>query len=154
MRHDSPFEPARRQASKPLLVLKYIWALPASLVGAALALIALPFGASWHWHAGVAEVTLFRQAAARRRRARLLPFSAITFGHVVLALTEEDRIALRTHERVHVAQYERWGVLFLLVYPAESVVQMLRGRRPYLDNRFEVAARAAEFDRAGASRAE
>ena len=68
-------------------------------------------------------------------------FSAITFGHVVLAASEQDQNHLRSHERAHVKQYERWGPLFLLAYPAESAMQLLRGRRPYLDNRFEVQAR-------------
>ena len=121
---------------------KYIWALPASLVGAALGCVALLVGASWRWHSGVAEVTLFPAPASVRRRARWTGFSAITFGHVVLALTEQDHTALRAHERVHVCQYERWGVFFLLAYPAESLLQLLLGRRPYFDNRFEVAARS------------
>jgi hypothetical protein len=128
----------------PVRVLKYIWALPASLVGAAFACVATLLGASWRWHSGVAEVTLLHRPAAAPALARWFPFSAITFGHVVLALTEKDHAALRAHERVHVAQYERWGGLFLLAYPAESVIQLLRGRRPYLDNRFEVAAREGE----------
>jgi hypothetical protein len=116
--------------------------LPASLLGAMAGLAALLVGAAWRWHTGVLEVTLFPGAASPARRAQWSSFSAITFGHVVLALTDEDQTSLRAHERVHVAQYERWGVFFLLAYPAESLLQLLLGRRPYFDNRFEVAARA------------
>ena len=42
------------------------------------------------------------------------------------------------------AQYERWGPLFLLAYPAASAWAWLRGRRPYRDNAFERPAFAAE----------
>jgi hypothetical protein len=38
---------------------------------------------------------------------------------------------------VHVAQYERWGALFLVLYPASSAIQWLCGRDPYYDNPFE-----------------
>jgi hypothetical protein len=48
----------------------------------------------------------------------------------------------RLHEQVHVEQYERWGALFLLAYPAESLLQLSLGRRAYWDNRFEVQARS------------
>ena len=115
--------------------------MPASLLGAMLACIAALAGATWRWHSGVVEVTLSPEGAPVTGWARRLPFSAITFGHVVLAITEKDQTDLRSHERVHVAQYERWGGFFLLAYPAESLLQLLNGRRPYLDNRFEVAAR-------------
>jgi len=135
----------------PAGLLKYIWALPASLLGGVVGIAALLVGASWRWHSGVAEVTLFPGSASRARLAHWSGFSAITFGHVVLALRDEDQTTLRAHERVHVAQYERWGVLFLLAYPAESLLQLLCGRRPYFDNRFEVAARAGASRNASSS---
>lgn len=69
-------------------------------------------------------------------------YRAITFGHVVLAVDEVDPDTLR-HELVHVTQYERWGPLFVPVYLAASVVAWIRGRHPYRDNPFEVAARDA-----------
>ena len=49
---------------------------------------------------------------------------------------------LRAHEQEHVRQYERWGVVFFLAYPASSLIQLLRGRHPYWLNHFEVQARA------------
>lgn len=118
-------------------LLAYLWALPVSVIGAVFGLVLLLLGARAVWHTGVLEVSL----SGSRGRPRKLPFAAITFGHVVLAATPEDQARLRRHERVHVAQYERWGPLFLLAYPAESLCQLLRGRRPYLDNRFEIEAR-------------
>jgi hypothetical protein len=120
--------------------LKVLWAAPASALGLVLALPALLLGARIARHSGVVEVTL-RGGSGSTARRRRLPFHAITFGHVVIAAGAEAQRRLRSHERVHVAQYERLGPLFLLAYPAESLFQLLRGRRPYIDNRFEREAR-------------
>jgi hypothetical protein len=43
---------------------------------------------------------------------------AITLGHVVLATTESALKKTRSHERVHVRQYERWGPFFIPAYLA------------------------------------
>lgn len=85
---------------------------------------------------GVVEAALPEIA----RKARL-PFGAITFGHVVLGRSERVLGQLRAHERQHVRQYERWGVVFFLAYPVSSLTQVLRGRSPYWFNHFEVQAR-------------
>ncbi len=69
---------------------------------------------------------------------------AITLGHVILGRDESTLQVLRAHEQVHVRQYERWGPLFVPAYLANSAWQWLRGRHPYLDNRFERQARAGE----------
>lgn len=78
---------------------------------------------------------------AVERLARPLPapiaFSAITMGHVILGLDAAILDSVRAHEQVHVRQYERWGLLFGPAYLLSSLVQLLRGRRPYLDNVFE-----------------
>ena len=66
-----------------------------------------------------------------------LRFCAITFGHVVIGVDHETLAHCRTHEHVHVRQYERWGPLFVPAYLLSSLIELLRGRRPYLDNRFE-----------------
>lgn len=92
---------------------------------------------------GVIEVAL-REPGQSRRFLRALPFSGITFGHTVIATTAQELDRLRVHEHEHVRQYELWGVAFFLAYPLESLWQLLRGRRPYLDNRFEIQARAKE----------
>jgi hypothetical protein len=121
-------------------VLRYAWAAPASGIGLLLAAPALATGiARAAWHTGVLEVSLADERW--RGRARAWPFVAITFGHVVLAQSRRTQRLVRAHERVHVAQYERLGPLFLLAYPLESLLQLLRGSRPYLDNRFEREAR-------------
>ena len=118
-------------------LLKYLWAAPASLLGLILAAAARLFGAATRLHTGVLEVTLAPQHKTVGQRSHVLPFVAITLGHVVIARTTTDQERLRPHERIHVAQYERWGPVFLLAYPAESALQVLLGRRPYMDNRFE-----------------
>jgi hypothetical protein len=73
-------------------------------------------------------------------------FSAITFGHVILGLSEASLAAARSHEHVHVAQYEAWGPFFLFAYAASSAWQLVRGRRIYRDNFFERQAYAAQAD--------
>lgn len=136
----------RSQASRASTValvklLRYLWAAPASAVGATVALVGAPLGTRCAWHAGVLEVSLIGRHGTANSHRHSLPFTAITLGHVVVAVSKEEHVRLRAHERAHVAQYERWGPLLLLAYPAESLLQLLLGRRPYQDNRFEVQAR-------------
>jgi hypothetical protein len=123
-------------------VLRYVWASPCSLLGLLLAVIAGLFGARWRAVEGTLEVAM----APRKPPGSpwWLPFRAITLGHVILGAHPAELARLRVHERAHVLQYETWGPVFLLAYPADSLWQWLRGRRPYADNRFEVAARQAE----------
>jgi hypothetical protein len=112
--------------------------LPNTLLGLCLALPDLVRLGSARAVSGVIEVEgpwlrlLLRRAVLLKGGAR-----AITFGHVVLAVDCEALEATRAHERVHVAQYERWGPLFIPAYVASSLVAWLRGGNPYLDNRFE-----------------
>lgn len=67
-------------------------------------------------------------------------FRAITLGRVVLCVDRIDE-ELWDHELVHVDQWERWGPLLAVAYPLASLAMLLRGRRAYRDNPFEVAAR-------------
>ena len=99
---------------------------------------------------GAIEITYRERLAGCGRLARALPFRGIVFGHVILAVTGEELAKIRAHERVHVEQYERWGPLFFLAYGASSLWQLLRGRRPYWDNAFEVQARRLETTRSRA----
>ena len=69
---------------------------------------------------------------------------AITFGHVIIARDATTAATLRTHEQVHVRQYERWGIFFPFAYVAASVIAAIRGGDAYRDNVFEVEAFAAE----------
>lgn len=128
-------------------VLRYVWAAPATALGAVLAALACAFGARASSEGGVLEVA---GGALGRRVSRLpqaLRFDAITFGHVVLARDGAALARCRAHERVHVRQYERWGVLFFVLYAASSLQQWLCGRDPYRHNRFEREARRADAQR-------
>lgn len=122
----------------------YLWPLPWTAVGLLLGAVAWAFGAHARVQAGVLEVS---GGVLGRRAARGVgPFNvlAITLGHVVLGSSAEVLGQLRAHEQVHVRQYERWGLLFVPAYLADSLWQLLRGRHPYRDNRFERPAFAAE----------
>jgi len=125
---------ARRCA---LILLRYGWASPCSLLGLLLVPAGLLSGASVRVVAGTLEVAGGRIAAWVSRLPRCLRFSAITFGHVILADSSTTLAEFRSHERVHVRQYERWGFLFLPLYCGSSLIQFLRGRNPYHDNHFE-----------------
>ena len=123
--------------------LKYIWASPASALGIFAASLASVVGAKFKRVSGVLEVSLAPRSAALCKAVACLPIAAITLGHVVIACSAHEQSAHRAHERVHVAQYELWGPLFLVAYPLESLYQWLCGRQAYLDNRFEKAAKTA-----------
>ena len=72
---------------------------------------------------------------------------ALTFGHVVFGQTDAALDVTRTHERVHVCQYERWGIAFLPAYLGASAILYLRGKDGYRDNPFEVEAYAVDTPR-------
>lgn len=125
-------------------VLTYVWAAPATVLGLLLALLALR-GGRVAVRDGVLEAhgPLVRSALTHLTIVRG-GVAAITFGHVVLGRDSDALEWSRTHERVHVAQYERWGPFFLPAYVAASLWAFLRGGDFYLDNVFERAARAKE----------
>jgi hypothetical protein len=120
---------------------KVLWALPCTGIGLALGCFVLAAGGSARWSAGALEVTYRRCTAQCGRLARVLPFRGIVFGHVILAVTREELVAIGPHERIHVRQYERWGPAFFVAYVACSLWQLLRGQNPYWHNYFEVQAR-------------
>jgi hypothetical protein len=124
------------------LVLRYAWALPATAVGLLFSVLALPTGATMRFVDGNIEVAggrLHRVASLLPRSAR---FVAITFGHVIIGIDHAVLGHVRSHEHVHVQQYERWGLLFFPLYVASSLVQWMRGRNAYLNNCFEREAYA------------
>lgn len=126
-------------------LLRYAWPLPATLLGLLAALVTCASGGSMRRVQGVLEVSGGWPARVLQRG---FPFSgavaAITLGHVVLGVSKQALAATRTHERVHVRQFERWGGLLLALYPLAGLWAWLRGGHPYRDNRFEREARAAE----------
>jgi hypothetical protein len=124
-----------------LKLAKVLWASPCSVVGLALAAFPLGAGGKAKWSNGALEFTYRRSNAQCGRLARALPFRGIVLGHVILAVTQEELAVIGPHERVHVEQYERWGMLFFLTYGASSLWQLVGGRNPYWHNHFEVQAR-------------
>ena len=71
------------------------------------------------------------------KRWLLRPAAAMTLGHIILGRDQQCLEHSRTHEHVHVRQYERWGILMLPIYLGASTILYLRGFDPYLDNPFE-----------------
>jgi hypothetical protein len=123
-------------------IAKIAWASPCSLLGIVLAAPLGLAGARARLSSGTIEVFLRINVASCGRLERALPYRAITFGHVIIAVTGEEIEQLRSHERAHVKQYERWGIAFFIAYAVSGAWQVLKGRSPYWDNHFEVEARA------------
>ena len=110
--------------------------MPCTLLGIACGLPVVLAGGSARRVGTAIEISMRPSS----RLASRLPFSAITLGHVIIGVSELELNRLRTHEHAHVRQYERLGALFLVAYPAASLVAALRGQCPYRGNRFEIAA--------------
>lgn len=121
----------------------YAWAAPNTVLGAAVGLVVLCLGGRVRIVSGTAEVhgaVVARVLAGRRGSRRI---GAFTLGHVVLGASPAWLSALRDHERVHVRQYERWGLFFLPAYALSSLWQLAHSRDWYRDNRFERRAYGA-----------
>ena len=84
-----------------------------------------------------AEGGILRFLLSRRRYFKI---DALTIGHVIIGRNRESLMRCRSHERVHVRQYERWGPFFPLLYLLSSAAALVRGMDPYRDNRFEQEA--------------
>lgn len=123
-------------------LLRYLWAAPNTVLGLVLGGVAMLLGATAQRHRGVLEICGGRAGLAVAKLPPALGFSAMTLGHVILAVDRSALVQLRMHERVHVRQYERWGPLFLPAYLLSSLLQLLRGRNPYRENHFERQAYA------------
>jgi hypothetical protein len=124
-----------------LRAAKLAWAAPCSLVGLIAASFVLVCGGTVRRVCGTLEVSLRHREAACFSIVRLMPFRAITLGHVIIGIGRMELEQLRAHELVHVRQYERWGIAFFVAYAASSIWQMLNGRSAYWNNHFEVQAR-------------
>ena len=128
----------------PLQLLLILWALPWSLCGLLLGLAALATGGRVQRVGRVLEF----HGGILHRLLRHVPIAggaaAMTLGHTVIARTAADLDRSREHELIHVAQYERWGPLFVPAYLACSAWLWLRGFDAYLDNPFEEEAYGIE----------
>lgn len=82
--------------------------------------------------------------AARYLDRQWMRVHAQTLGRYVFA---RERLSEATvaHELEHVRQWRRFGPVYLPLYFVSSTAALLRGRRPYWDNRFEEDARKREL---------
>lgn len=125
-------------------ILALLWAAPWTLVGLLFGFVAVLSGGGARRSGRVLE---FHGGWLRWILGRV-PIvggaAAMTLGHCVIARTTADLDRCRRHELVHVAQYERWGPLFVPAYFACSAWMWLHGYDPYLDNPFEEEAYGIE----------
>jgi hypothetical protein len=127
---------------RPMVLLRYTWASPATAVGLLFSIFAVVAGARPRLVDGVLEVGGGHLSHLMALLPRCAGFAAITFGHVIIGLDHSLLRRVRAHELIHVRQYERWGVLFFPLYVTSSLVAFLCGRDPYWDNAFEREAYA------------
>jgi hypothetical protein len=114
-------------------VLAYLWACPATAPGLLLAGAAVLTGGRLRVVDGVVEAEGGVVAWLLRRKV----CAAMTLGHVILARDRGCLERSRPHERIHVRQFERWGVFLIPAYLLCGWMLRWRGRDPYLDNPFE-----------------
>ena len=125
-------------------VIRYLWALPNTVVGLVFLPAALWRGGGVRIVDGVLEIHGPIVAAMLRRLPIPGGAAAMTFGHVVLGRNRRALDLTRSHERVHVRQYERWGPAFIPAYLLTSAWAWLRGRGAYHGNPFEREAYRCE----------
>ena len=119
-------------------LLAYLWAFPTTCFGLLFLPLSLGGGGSVRVVRGVMEIHgqwiawLLKHAVPISGGA-----SAMTLGHVVIARDQQCLDCSRGHERVHVRQCERWGLLFIPAYLLAAAVARVRGGDPYFDNPFE-----------------
>lgn len=120
-------------------LIAVLWPLPYTLLGITVGLLAT---GRFRLVDGVIEIHGRRIANLLQRW--FIPSAAMTLGHVVLGQNATLLDATREHERVHVRQYERWGIVFVPAYLLISAYLYLRGRDGYRENPFEVEAYAVD----------
>src|SRR5262245_5739814 len=124
---------------------RYVWAFPNSLIGLAFVPIIRVTRGGLEVVDGVLELHgpfiawVLRHCVPVRGGV-----AAITFGHVVLGCDQESLSQTRSHERVHVRQYEQWGPAFIPAYLLAALWGFLTGAGAYHGNTFERAAFKAE----------
>lgn len=124
-------------AFKALVIL---WACPYSLLGIFIGTLGMVSGGKGRYRDGALEF----YGGMTRWCVRHLPTgertAGFTLGHVILGQTALGLQRVAIHERVHVRQFERWGLLMGPAYLLASAWMWLIGRDAYRDNPFEVEA--------------
>ncbi len=119
-------------------LLRYVWALPNTLIGLALTPFVLMTGGHIQVVDGVLEVY---EGLASFLLHHCVPLRggalAITLGHVVLGRDPITLLQTRAHEREHVRQYELWGPAFIPAYLVAGLYALVARRGAYSGNYFE-----------------
>ena len=123
-------------------LLRYLWALPNTLLGLLFVPLALLTKGRMEIVGGVLEIhggfiSWFLKYCMPIRGM----VSAITLGHVVLGYSRKSLLADRRHERVHVKQYEMLGPIFIPFYVIAGIWALFRGQGAYKGNYLERKAR-------------
>jgi hypothetical protein len=122
-------------------ILRIVWALPNTLLGLAVGFVGVLFGGHFHRTQGAIEFHgIFVRWILQRMPGPSGGAAALTIGHVILGTDAHALEFCRSHEHVHVRQYERWGPFFLPAYFGCSAWLWLKGRNAYYDNPFEKEA--------------
>ena len=130
--------------------VQYLWALPLTLFGFCLALCTGIFDRKQRFivikNAQTAIVFIVYGAIlqALLKRHPFGNMQAVSVGCCILAQDADCARSSLVHELVHVQQALRWGLLFPIAYLLASLWAWARGGHMYRDNRFEVAAYAAQ----------
>lgn len=114
--------------------LAYLWAAPATAVGA---LIATSTGGHWGWDREHGCVVVEGATGGSAWLLARMGISANAIGHVVVSRRSPTPPLLLAHEAAHVRQVERLGPLLLPLYV------YWWARHGYRDNPLEQGARAA-----------
>lgn len=126
--------------------LLWIWVFPGTLIGLAVGLVGLVSGGSVRRVGPTVE--FWGGLVTKLLDSRWVRARGMTLGHVVIGTSAPILDQVRSHEWVHVRQYERWGPLFIPAYLSCSTVLYLRGRNGYFENPFEVEAFESDRRRA------
>jgi hypothetical protein len=125
-------------------ILAVAWASPYTVIGLFLGSVALCTGGRARFcrpviefHGGAAKWLLEHFPGGRH-------YAAFTLGHTIFGLNCNALDDCRTHELVHVRQFERWGPFLGPAYVLCSFVLWLKGRDAYYDNPFEREAYGEE----------
>lgn len=124
-------------AARLMRIPAYLWTSPNTMLGLLFWPLARLTGGSGRLVDGVLEIEGGAVAWLLAHATPIGGAQAMTLGHVVLGRSRGALDVSRSHEHVHVRQYERWGPFFLPAYFAGSAIAAMRGLHFYRDNPFE-----------------
>ena len=129
----------------PWQIVLWLWASPASLVGLVIGGVGLCTGGKVR-RAGP-TIEFWGGTVTSLMNSRLVHARGMTLGHVIIGVSGPTLESIRSHEWVHVRQYERWGPFFIPAYLTSSALLWFTGRHPYWDNPFEIEAYKTDLHR-------